>query len=552
MGRHTRFEHLSDQEFLDSILKANLMALNRTLVNIPASQTRVHVCWGNYAGPHTRDISAELLWPHLVDLKARYILTEMANPQHGADLKALSAVASKLGDKVIVPGLVECTNPRVENPKLIAERLVRLANIVGPSHVMAGTDCGFASTANAMAITEDIVWMKLRSLAEGAAIASKQLYNFNAPATAPLVSNHATARVVLCGDRASWRSMEALRAALAGRRVVAHTVMVDVDEPGAAIEAVRWRIDWPVLAVSMCESAAPAVNQICAFVNSSKSSAVPVARRPAAGVDVDRKAAPEAQADEVCAVIRGKAVFNKRVLACSSKPLLKDTAPEKVDVVVVGSGLLGMYAATRIAQSGQSVVVLERRHVTGGIWSMYANSTSQVNTSEGAYCFKELLGGEVGDANRDHSSAAEIQSDLRKLAAGLGDKIKLGASVTNVAKQHSGGYVVHVSTAAGENVRIAARGVVMAINDRVGVPRTFSCPGMEASGIQIAPGICDATSSLPTWRGKRVVIYGMGAFAVEATRTALEAGAAEVVVVARRIGTVCPKIIDYQNFVNDW
>ena len=175
-----------------------------------------------------------------------------------------------------------------------------------------------------------------------------------------------------------------------------------------------------------------------------------------------------------------------------------------------------------------------------------------MNTSEGAYCFKELLGEGIEAANRDHSPASEMLTDLHKLAAGLGDKIKLGASVSSVAKQQSGGYVVHVTTASGGTARFSSRGVVMAINDRVGVPRTFSVPGMKDSEVQVVPGICDATSGLSTWRGKKVVVYGMGAFAVEATRTALEAGAAEVVVVARRIGTVCPKIIDYQNFVNHW
>lgn len=179
-------------------------------------------------------------------------------------------------------------------------------------------------------------------------------------------------------------------------------------------------------------------------------------------------------------------------------------------------------------------------------------ANTQVNTSEGAYCVKELLGEDLAVANRDHSSANEILRDLQRLASRLGDKIKLGATVNSVAKQQKGGYVVHITTAAGEAVRVASRGVVMAINDRVGIPRKFTCPGMESSNIQVAPGICDGTSSLSTWRDKRVVVYGMGAFAVEATRTALEAGAAEVVVVARRIGTVCPKIIDYENFVTDW
>ena len=286
MGRHTRFEGLTDTEFLEMIFKTNLAALNRALANVPYARTRVHVCWGNYAGPHTRDIGAELLWPLLVDLKARYILCEMANPRHGADHRALASVAGRLGDKVIVPGVVESTNPRVEHPRLIADRLVAVAALVGPARVMAGTDCGFASTANAMAITEDIVWMKINALAEGARLAGERLYNANAPATTRLVCNHGTARVVLAGDKATWKRMEALAASLQEIRVVAHTILVDVEEE-SPLEAVRWRIDWPIIAVEMCSAAKPAVKAMCSFVNSrSDEGGFAVARRSATSMEV--------------------------------------------------------------------------------------------------------------------------------------------------------------------------------------------------------------------------------------------------------------------------
>jgi len=549
MGRHTRYDSMTDNEFLELIFKTNMLALNKALVNVPTAQTRVHICWGNYPGPHTKDINASLLWPHLVNLKAKYILCEMANPRHGADLQALSSVAHLLGDKVIVPGVVESTNPRVEHPELIAQRLVQIAALVGPNRVMAGTDCGFASTANALAITEDIVWMKIAAMAEGAKLASRKLYNTNAPATTELISCHATARVVLCGSKQDRPEMEAVLRRLGEERVVVHTVLVDVED-GDVIRHVKWRIDWPIVCVGMSSAASSAVDTICSWVND-KNRGDSVARRPAFPLELHSGNA-DSTAMRICDLIKSRAVFDKRGMVGAARPLLPSPQPEAFDVVVVGSGLLGMYAAAKIAEAGMTVTVLERRNVTGGIWSMYANSTSQVNTSEGAYCIKELLSEDVSAANRDHSSAAEILTDLQQLAERLGDRIRLGASVTNVAKQQDGGYIVHVTTAGGANVRIASRGVVMAINDRVGVPRNFAAPGMESSGIQVVPGICDATSSLPTWKGKRVVVYGMGAFAVEATRTALEAGAASVVVVARRIGTVCPKIIDYQNFVNDW
>merc|ERR1719171_1593618 len=111
--------------------------------------------------------------------------------------------------------------------------------------------------------------------------------------------------------------------------------------------------------------------------------------------------------------VRGSSGFDKRRLVPGRNPA---PLPETVDVVVVGAGLLGLVTAARLQAAGRSCVVLEKRAVVGGIWSMYANSTSQVNSSEGAYCFKELLGEDLSAANRDHSPASEVLTDLHKLA----------------------------------------------------------------------------------------------------------------------------------------
>ena len=137
----------------------------------------MHICWGNYAGPHHHDIAADSVWPIVANVKCKYILIEAANPRHGHEVAAFErAVASGLFDssKVIVPGVIDTTAARVEHPSLVAERLLRFVRVVGhPSRVIAATDCGFASTARSVAITADVAWRKMQALVEGAALATK-------------------------------------------------------------------------------------------------------------------------------------------------------------------------------------------------------------------------------------------------------------------------------------------------------------------------------------------------------------------------------------------
>jgi len=273
----------------------------------------------------------------------------------------------------------------------------------------------------------------------------------------------------------------------------------------------------------------------------------------------------------VAAAALSKNSFDKRrlVLQRSGGP------PNSVDVVVVGAGLLGMVTAKRCLDAGFSVAVLEQGMVTakrcldagfsvavleqrplvGGIWSMYANGTSQVNSSEGGYCLKEFIGeegGKNGD-NRDHSTAAEVLRDFAKLGELLQSHIYTGVKVVKVLGKE-GDYTVLFEDGSRSvtNAGVAnCRGVVLCINDRVGLPRPLAAPGRERFRGVVADGTADSLAGMD-WRGKRVVIAGMGAFAVENVRTALENGAAEVTVVGRRHGTVCPKAIDYLNFVKPW
>ena len=227
------------------------------------------------------------------------------------------------------------------------------------------------------------------------------------------------------------------------------------------------------------------------------------------------------------------------------------TPPARVDVVVVGAGVCGLIAARAAQKRGLTVAVLERRNVVGGIWSSVANSSSQVNSSEGGYRLGDLVDGDApAKANRDHSPTSEVLSDIGRLAEKLGDQIFCDASVAKVLPAGDAGHVV-VATVGGAACTIAAKGVVVACNDRVGAPRHVEYAGQrtfEANGGVVARGIGDDLSGYD-FRGKRVIVVGFGAFAVENVRTALEHGAAHVTVVARRQGTVCPKVIDYLNFV---
>lgn len=217
------------------------------------------------------------------------------------------------------------------------------------------------------------------------------------------------------------------------------------------------------------------------------------------------------------------------------------STPKKVDILVVGAGVTGLYAANKLTQRGLTFCVIEEREIVGGIWSVYANTTSKVNTSEGAY---RLLEPRVR-TNRDHSSTAEILEDIHSLADKVSDRLFTNISVKKI-KKVDGGYRAHLDRD-GEKGSIDAKGVILAINDRVGEPRTITWPGHDRFRGILLNGISDETAGID-WREKKVVIVGMGAFAIENARTALEGDAEHVTVVCRRHGTVCPKIIDYLNF----
>jgi 5-methyltetrahydropteroyltriglutamate--homocysteine methyltransferase len=174
MGRHIRFRDADDAEFLRNAA-LQIEALNHALVNVPADRVRLHVCWGNYEGPHTRDIPLRKVLPILLEAKPAQLLIEAANPRHEHEWE-LWAETPLPDDKVLVPGVLDTCSNFVEHPELVAQRILRYAGLVGRERVMAGTDCGFGTFAGFGKVHPAICWAKLEALAEGARLATRKLW----------------------------------------------------------------------------------------------------------------------------------------------------------------------------------------------------------------------------------------------------------------------------------------------------------------------------------------------------------------------------------------
>ncbi len=174
MGRHTMYRDRSLAEF-ERLATQHIEILNHALRNVPDERVRMHVCWGNYEGPHHHDVPMERLLPIVLRAKPRYLLFEAANPRHAHEWAVFES-AKIAEDKVLIPGVLATTTNYVEHPLLVAERLERFAQIVGRDRVMAGTDCGFGTFAGFGPVEPEIAYLKLRSLVEGAQIASQRLW----------------------------------------------------------------------------------------------------------------------------------------------------------------------------------------------------------------------------------------------------------------------------------------------------------------------------------------------------------------------------------------
>jgi 5-methyltetrahydropteroyltriglutamate--homocysteine methyltransferase len=174
MGRHTMYRDRSLAEF-ETLAARHIEVLNHALRNIPAEQLRMHVCWGNYEGPHHHDVPMERLLPIVLKAKPRGLLFEAANPRHAHEWTVFRDTRIP-EDKILIPGVLATTTNYIEHPQLVAERLERFAHIVGRERVMAGTDCGFGTFAGFGPVEPDIAYLKLRALVEGAQLASRRLW----------------------------------------------------------------------------------------------------------------------------------------------------------------------------------------------------------------------------------------------------------------------------------------------------------------------------------------------------------------------------------------
>jgi len=174
MGRHIKFRDVDDDEFIRNA-HLQIEALNHALSGIPADRCRLHICWGNYEGPHTRDIPLEKVLPVLFKAKVQGLLVEGANPRHEHEW-ALWETHKLPEDKVLIPGVLDTSCNFVEHPELVAQRILRYASLLGRERVIAGTDCGFGTFAGFGPVHPSICWLKLKSMSEGAELASKKLW----------------------------------------------------------------------------------------------------------------------------------------------------------------------------------------------------------------------------------------------------------------------------------------------------------------------------------------------------------------------------------------
>ena len=175
LSRHMLFEDLSDDEFV-KVAESHVEALNHALANVDPTKVRVHICWGNYEGPHVCDIGMDKVFPVLMKTRARYVLFETSNPRHAHEWTVFQDRRDEIpDDKVLVPGVVDTTTNFVEHPELVAQRIERFAGIVGADRVIAGSDCGFGTFAGFGTVDPAIAYAKLATLSEGAKLAGGRL-----------------------------------------------------------------------------------------------------------------------------------------------------------------------------------------------------------------------------------------------------------------------------------------------------------------------------------------------------------------------------------------
>jgi 5-methyltetrahydropteroyltriglutamate--homocysteine methyltransferase len=174
MSRHLIYAGLDEADFV-KVVARNVGALNHATRNIPAEKMRMHICWGNYAGPHHFDIPLSRIAPEVLRARPSVLLLEAANPRHAHEWNVFEALQIP-DEKILCPGVIASTSNYIEHPELVAQRLIQYARVVGRERVMAGSDCGFSTFSGFPTVYPDIVWKKMQAMVEGARLASKVLW----------------------------------------------------------------------------------------------------------------------------------------------------------------------------------------------------------------------------------------------------------------------------------------------------------------------------------------------------------------------------------------
>jgi len=173
LGRHMMYKDRDDADYL-VLIERHVAVLNHALRDVPADRVRMHVCWGNYEGPHHRDVEMATILPVLLKAKPAGLLFETANPRHQHDVEAFAEQLSTIpDDKILVPGVIDTTTNFIEHPRVVANRIRGFVDLVGADRVIGGTDCGFSTFAGFGAVDSEIVYAKLAALAEGAELAGR-------------------------------------------------------------------------------------------------------------------------------------------------------------------------------------------------------------------------------------------------------------------------------------------------------------------------------------------------------------------------------------------
>ena len=173
LARHMNYKDLSEKEFLIRAEK-QVEAINNSLKNVPYDNTRMHVCWGNYEGPHTHDIPLVKILPLILKTNVKYILIESSNPRHAHEWRVFEEIKLPK-NKIVVPGVIDSTSNFVEHPEVVADRLKQFSKVVPKEQIIAGADCGFSTFAGFGKVDEKIVYAKLKSLVDGARLASNSI-----------------------------------------------------------------------------------------------------------------------------------------------------------------------------------------------------------------------------------------------------------------------------------------------------------------------------------------------------------------------------------------